>query len=271
MAELAIHPWDFCFGGLAFLWLAVVAFAFGRQSADKGLWACLAWFGLIHALGLWVQMAAFGQARHPAFQIVRVVLAVGELAALFEFGRRGVRRLGGQTWGPAIYTPLIVLVGAGVLIVSLLSPTAFCVAAGLPAQIAGAVIAILAATGLWRLGHRTPTGRKGLFRHWLTPAAAALLIAAGWVCMHGSAGQTDAGGGRIAHVARDLPAPRSATVEVLVDVQANVQPEEQPSAETRQSLAIRRFRSSLPLMLVSLGFVVVLATMWALAQRSPRW
>lgn len=270
MAEFMIHPWDFCFGGLAFLWLAVVAFALARQSGDKRLWACLAWFGLIHAADLWVQMAAFGHAAQPAFQVVRAVLAIGAVVALFEFGRRGVRRLGGRTWGHAVYTPLIVLVAIGVLIVSLLRPTAFCAAAGLPAQIAGAVLALLAATGLWRIGHRASTARNGLFRHWLTPAAAVLLIAAGWTCMHGCASQThDAA--QTVQVAGHVSTTGSTAAGVLVDVQVNVETEREPSTDSRESLAIRRFRSSLPLMLVSLGFVVLLLTMWALAQRNPRW
>lgn len=268
MVELAIHPWDFCFGGLAFVWLAVVAFALSRQSGEKTLWACLAWFALIHAADLWVQMAALGRPGQTAFQSVRVVLAMGAVAALFEFGRRSIRRLGGRAWGRSFYTPLIVVVAAGVLIVSWLHPSAFCVMAGLPAQIVGAVIAVLAASGLWQLGHRTPTGRSRLFRSWPTPVAAALLIAAAWAGTHWYSAQAG-DGGRTVDVAAARSTIPSAGADVQVDVQA-VEPEKQPALDRRESMAMRRLRSSWPLMLVTFGFVILLGTMWAAAQRNQR-
>ena len=100
-------------------------------------------------------MAALSRPGQTAFQSVRVVLAMGAVAAAVRVRPPQHSASGRRAWGRSFYTPLIVVVAAGVLIVSWLHPSAFLCHGGLPAQIV-ACIAVLAASGLcnWDIARR---------------------------------------------------------------------------------------------------------------------
>ncbi len=265
MSELATHPGDGFFGGLAFLWMAVVAYALHRQADEKWPWVWLAWFGLFHGAGLWLGVLTSGPSEPPFFQAARWTLAAGSFAALFEFGRRGIRPLGGRLWSNWVYAPLVGLVALGTLLVSRLDSTAFCAAAGLPAHLAMAACALLAATSLWRRGRRLPAERAFFFRHWQIPAAAALLITVGWVGFHWRAGNAERG---TQVVLASAPASADQRAGSLTTVEVADADRDEPAA--RESLTIRRLRNGLPLLLFNLGIAAFLIAMWALAQRFSR-
>lgn len=99
--------------GLAFLMLAAVCFGRPKAAGDALPWTYLGWFGLVHGLYEWLELAALSVGDTVLFSATRVVLMAASYGLLVEFGRVSARRLKLWAPGPWIFLPLLLLISIG--------------------------------------------------------------------------------------------------------------------------------------------------------------
>ena len=99
----------FFFYGLAFLLLGATCWAIARRRTDERTWTMLAWFGLIHGIGEWLDLSALILGDSPTYSAVRVGVMTASFVFLAEFGRL---QLDSRTWAPGrwAYLPVLVLI-----------------------------------------------------------------------------------------------------------------------------------------------------------------
>ena len=102
--------------GLAFFLLALVCLKTARRSGGSRIpWLWLGLFGLTHGFSIWLDMLAMSLPDPAEFQIARTVVMAVSCLALFNFGRRGWKALGGRVPRWEICAPLLALGALGLL------------------------------------------------------------------------------------------------------------------------------------------------------------
>ena len=143
--------------GLAYILVASVSLRLIRAGGKPELpWIWLGIFGLLRGLQKWLDMLALNLPDPPMFKLAGVTVLAASLAALFEFGRRGLKAQGVRVPGGWIVIVLLALGGSGLLAgPNVLESTCHC--------FLGVTGALLSGVALWRAAKsRDSTGRGGL-------------------------------------------------------------------------------------------------------------
>ncbi len=85
--------------GFAFLFAAAAARAQSRSGADHVPWNHLGNFAFLQGIAQWLEMVVLSTGDSTPMMVLRVLLCLGSMACLFEFGRIGILRAGGRAPG----------------------------------------------------------------------------------------------------------------------------------------------------------------------------
>lgn len=144
------------FYGLAFILLGVLCIGVARSDKGKAISiAFLGWFGLLHGISEWLDLATLIVGDSTGFAIVRIALMTISFMSLTEWARRGFIRAEIDVPGPWIYVPLLLPVIAAGALLDLVSANAMAryIFAGCGGFGAGLMMIIRG----WRSSHRTRT------------------------------------------------------------------------------------------------------------------
>ncbi|MEW6187977.1 MAG: diguanylate cyclase [Thermodesulfobacteriota bacterium] len=111
MAEFFSSQMDyiFFFYGLAFILMAAACLAMKEDDRRAFPWFLLSFFGLLHGLHEWLELLSLSFIKNEIFSTVVSLVLLSSFVCLFEFARRGYRRVRGKGPGIWILAPLLLI------------------------------------------------------------------------------------------------------------------------------------------------------------------
>ncbi len=99
--------------GFALVFLTGVCLNYSRKNESLP-WRCLALFGIIHAVGEWLELLALSLPDSSVLRLIRIMVMAISYLFLIEFARQGWQREGRWTPGWWIYVVFLGLAGTGI-------------------------------------------------------------------------------------------------------------------------------------------------------------